>query len=161
MTAQLKTGSGTITRIDPTLPFLEYEFSWNDKVTGEKKSAKCQFLLFGNEAKEAIQKTTLKVGDLVSCEYEQVGWDKTLLKFGPKQVSSGGGWRKPFDPVAAAKKEAFEDRKQQMIVRQSSLDRAVELWISTKPANQQNCTENDLKTILDVAGKFEMWVMRQ
>ena len=160
MTAQIKTGSGTITRIDPSLPFLEYEFSWNDKVTGEKKSAKCQFMLFGNEAKEAIQKTPLKVGDLVSCEYEQVGWDKTLLKFGPKQVSSGGGWRKPFDPVAAAKKQEFEETRQKMIVRQSSLDRAVELWIATKPANQQNCTENDLKTILDVAGKFETWVMR-
>lgn len=160
MTAQIKTGSGTITRIDPSLPFLEYEFSWNDKVTGEKKSAKCPFMLFGLDAKAAMQNTQLKVGDTVQCEYEQNGWDKTLLKFGPKQVSSGGGWRKPFDPVAAAKKEAFEERKQQMIVRQSSLDRAVELWISTKPANQQNCTENDLKTILDVAGKFEMWVMR-
>lgn len=153
MTAQLKTGSGTITRIDPTLPFLEYEFSWNDKTTGERKSAKCQFMLFGNDAKESIKTTPLKVGDIVQCEYEQNGWFKTLLKFGPKQVSSGGGWKKPFDPVAAAKKQEFE-------VRQSCLDRAVELWISTKPANQQNCTENDIKTILDVAGKFEMWVMR-
>lgn len=159
MTAQMKTGSGTITRIDKDLPFLEYEFSWTDRTTNEKKSAKCQFMVFSPTFKEEFKNTSLKTGDIVQCEYEQNGWDKVLMKAGPKQVSSGGGWRKPFDPVAAAKKEAFEERKQQMIVRQSSLDRAVELWISTKPANV-TCTENDLKTILDVAGKFEMWVMR-
>jgi len=159
MTAQLKTGSGTITRIDPTLPFLEYEFSWNDKTTGERKSAKCQFMLFGNDAKESIKTTPLKVGDIVQCEYEQNGWDKTLLKFGPKQVSSGGGWKKPFDPVAAAKKQEFEDRKQVLIVRRSCLYRSVSLWVNGNPGKVP--TDADDEMILSRMEKYAERVMRQ
>ena len=117
MTAQLKTGSGTITRIDAALPFLEYEFSWNDKATGEKKTAKSPFMVFSTEAKEAIKTTPLKVGDIVSCEYEQVGWDKTLLKFGPKadKPAFGGfkggssGYKK--DPVEEAKTRRSIERQ--------------------------------------------------
>jgi len=156
MTAVMKTGSGTITRIDAQLPFLEYEFTWNDRTTQEKKSAKCQFMVFDPKLKDEFKTTALKIGDVVTCEYEQNGWDKVLLKAGLKPAGNfgGGGFRgAPRDPVAEA-------RKQRMIVRQSCLDRAVETFKYQNP-DIRNLVGKDVVTcVTEIASRYEEWVCR-
>ena len=131
-----------------------FRSGWTDKTTGEHKTAKCPFMMFSKDCKEDFAKTTLKVGDVVTCEYEQVGWDKTLLKVGLKPAATGGGGFRgaPRDPVAEAK-------KQRMIVRQSCLDRAVSLWINGTPGVP--FTQDNRDQLFAMAEDFEKWVMRE
>jgi hypothetical protein len=92
MSSELKHGSGKIIKIDPSMPYLEYEYSWNDKGTGEPKSATCYFLQFVEPARSDLKTTSMKIGDLIHVEYEPKGQDKILHKFGPKEKRNGGGY---------------------------------------------------------------------
>ncbi len=105
----------------------------------------------------------LKDGQNVKLDFDRVGSEyhvKMLLpadengkydKDGWVKGTEGKGRGRPFDPVADAK-------RQRMIVRQSSLERAESLWINGNPGRDP--TPEDEDKILTRAEKFEKWVMR-
>lgn len=82
------------------------------------------------------------------------GGIQLLKDIAPK---SNGGYRHPFQPTDPA----VAEKRDRRIVRQSSLDRSVELWISLKPSDKKELTEDALKSILLIAERFEEWVMRE
>lgn len=93
MTAIPKTGGGTVTQVNPALPLLEYEYSWN----GQQN--KCKIELATGEAKEQLK--TIKIGDKVDVAYDLNGYDKTLTKVaikGSKPYGGYGGGSKPKSP---------------------------------------------------------------
>lgn len=148
---EMKTGSGKISVIDLNKPYFEYTYTYQGNPVPSK------FFQVSDAAKATL--ANYKVGDEITATWTvHDGNKKVLQNVGPKVVKpafGGGGWKgTPKDPAAEAK-------KQRMIVRQNVLDRAVELWIATKPADTKNATENDLKSILFVAERFEEWVMRE
>lgn len=73
--------------------------------------------------------------------YDKEGW-----------VKSFGGPGRQFNPEADAK-------RQKMIVRQSSLERSVAIWINGNPGKV--CVESDEDTILKRADYFAGWVMSE
>jgi hypothetical protein len=108
-------------------------------------------------SKDAAQKVIsgeFKDGDEINFTIDKTkrfdGGYQLLTDISPKKQSS---FRHPFQQADPAR-----DRR---IVRQSSLDRSVELWISLKPADKKELTEEALKSILTIAERFEEWVMRE
>lgn len=142
-----KYGSGTITKIVPDFPFVEYEYSWIRD--GVEQKAKYHLANFSDEAKASLSK--FKIGDMISITYIQTNGDKKCLKISEKTLQT---LKPAYDPGADA-------RRQTLIVRQSCLDRAVSLWTSVKPEEKKSLVSTDIDEITSVAAQFEKWVMRE
>lgn len=94
-----------------------------------------------------------KIGEKIAVQFSGGGKTATLHEIGPDTKKGGPGWGGPArDPVEEAK-------RQKMIVRQSSLERAETLWINGNPGKEPTPEEED--KILTRAEKFEKWVMRE
>lgn len=108
MTAIPKTGGGTVTQVNPALPLLEYEYSWN----GQQN--KCRIELATGEAKEQLK--TIKIGDKVDVAYDLNGYDKTLTKVAIKGSKPYGGYGGGSKPKSPEERRSIERQKAADIV---------------------------------------------
>ena len=111
---------------------------------------------------KAVEKIIrLKEGQLVKLRFEGT---HTITDINPVDESgeydktawgSGGGkgGGRPYDPEA-------EKRRQILIVRQSCLDRAVQLWIAVHAEHAGEIGTNQEQSITNLAEDFETWVLR-
>lgn len=139
MTDEIWKRSGKIIKISPDVVTIEYEKDGKNISTG--------FFITAHPDKFSSH----AVGDMVTVSYQK--GSSNAVDIAPKSNGSPFGMKKPFDPEA-------DKRRQILIVRQSCLDRACSLWLGVKP-NTATINEEALKSIVDVAGRFEQWVMRE
>lgn len=124
-------------------------------------NGKEEWFNFSGKAAEKI--TRLKEGQLVKLRFENSTtfndinpvdekgeYDKSAWGVG----AGGKGGGRPYDPEA-------EKRRQLLIVRQSCLDRAVQLWISVHATISGEIGHDQEQSITNLAEAFEKWVMRE
>lgn len=124
-------------------------------------NGKEEWFNFSGKAAEKIVR--LKDGQLVKLRFENSTtfndinpvdekgeYDKSAWGGG----SGGKGGGRPYDPEA-------EKRRQLLIVRQSCLDRAVQLWISVHATISGEIGHDQEQSITNLAEAFEKWVMRE
>ncbi len=147
--SKLRDGHGTIEAIDLTKPFLSYKFSWKDKQTNELKSAVQEFSrIIDDKVKQKASQ--FKVGDKITVKFSGGKNDAVLYDI---EKDTGKGWGgRQYDPVAEAK-------RQRLIVRQSSLERSIQVWMNGNPGKEPTPEDDD--RILSRMEKYAERVMKE
>lgn len=130
-----KTGYGTISKIDPTLPFLEYEYPYTDKNTGEKIPSKCHFASFTKEARKMMESPELKLGEKVTCVYVTENGVRTLESVELQKKRQGGFQPRPTQDPAVEMARIRANMQSEVLKAASDL---------VKFAKSENWTEEEV-----------------